>query len=91
MTKIKENKKKEIKSTGLTNIFQRRNRSSRRTDPYQRTTDGRQFRRTGRTIQFTTRVTPEYDELIRDIAYQENSLLVEILEKSLESYCREIN
>ncbi|CAG8808147.1 36918_t:CDS:1, partial [Racocetra persica] len=59
--------------------------------PYQRITDGRYFRRTGRTIQFTTRVTPDYDKIIREIAHHENCLLVEILEKSLESYCREIN
>src|SRR4051812_21737162 len=58
--------------------------------PYQRTTDGRYFRRTGRTIQFTTRVTPDYDSIIRQIAHQEGILLVEVLEKSLVAYCEQI-
>jgi hypothetical protein len=58
---------------------------------YKRTTDGRYFRRTGRTIQFTTRVTSSYDRIIREIAYQENCLLVEILERALVSYCEKIN
>ena len=58
---------------------------------YQGNIDGRYFRRTGRTEQFTTRVTPEYNSIIRQIAKQEKRLLVEILEKALVSYCEKID
>jgi hypothetical protein len=58
---------------------------------YQGTIDGRYLKRTGRTIQFTTRVTSEYNSIIRQIAQKENHLLVEILEKALVAYCKEIN
>jgi hypothetical protein len=48
--------------------------------------DGRTARRTHRTVQFATRVTPEWDERIRWIAEQEGALLVEILERALVCY-----
>jgi hypothetical protein len=48
--------------------------------------DGRSLRRSGRTIQFATRVSPEFDERIRTIAKRERMLLVEVLEKALEAY-----
>jgi hypothetical protein len=48
--------------------------------------DGRSLRRSGRTLQFATRVSPEFDERIRTIAKRERMLLVEVLEKALEAY-----
>jgi hypothetical protein len=48
--------------------------------------DGRSARRTGRTVQFATRVSPEFDERVRVIAEEENILLVEVLERALEAY-----
>lgn len=48
--------------------------------------DGRSLRRSGRTIQFATRVSPEFDERIRQIARREGMLLVEVLEKALDAY-----
>src|SRR3954447_1648565 len=48
--------------------------------------DGRSLRRSGRTIQFATRVSPEFDERIRTIAKRERMLLVEVLEKALDAY-----
>jgi hypothetical protein len=48
--------------------------------------DGRSARRTGRTVQFATRVSPQFDERVRVIAEEENILLVEVLERSLEAY-----
>lgn len=47
-------------------------------------TDNR--RRTNRTLQFSTRVTPEFDERIRAIARRDGLLLVEVLERALEAY-----
>ena len=44
--------------------------------------DGRSARKTNRTVQFATRVTPEWDAL----ALREGVLLVEILEKALDHY-----
>lgn len=43
-------------------------------------------RRTNRTLQFATRVTPEFDSRIRDLAEKEGLLLVEILERALDLY-----
>jgi len=48
--------------------------------------DGRSARRTGRTVQFATRVSPEFDERVRVIAEEEHILLVEVLERALEAY-----
>ena len=48
--------------------------------------DGRTMRRSGRTVQFATRVSPEFDERIRHIALQEGRLLVEVLERALDAY-----
>lgn len=51
-----------------------------------RVRDGRSARRTGRTIQFATRVTPEFDERFRTVAERDGLLHVELLEKSLAAY-----
>lgn len=48
--------------------------------------DGRTTRKTNRTVQFATRVTPEWDARIRAIAQEEGVLLVEVLEKALAAY-----
>lgn len=48
--------------------------------------DARTLRRSGRTMQFATRVSPEFDARIRRIAQREGLLLVEILEKALDAY-----
>ena len=48
--------------------------------------DGRSIRRTNRTVQFATRVTPEWDARIRALAQREGVLLVEILERALDCY-----
>ena len=48
--------------------------------------DGRSLRRTNRTIQFATRVTPEFDSRLRQIAARDGLLLVEVLERALEAY-----
>jgi hypothetical protein len=51
-----------------------------------RSRDGRSARRTGRTVQFATRVTPEFDERFRTVAERDGLLHVELLEKSLAAY-----
>lgn len=48
--------------------------------------DGRTMRRTGRTIQFATRVSPEFDDRLRQIAMRDGILLVEVLERALDAY-----
>jgi hypothetical protein len=48
--------------------------------------DGRTMRRSGRTVQFATRVSPGFDERIRQIAMRDGLLLVEVLECALEAY-----
>lgn len=48
--------------------------------------DGRSARRTGRTLQFATRVSPEFDARLRAISEREGLLLVEVLERALEAY-----
>lgn len=53
--------------------------------PYVRR-DGRSARKTHRIIAFATRVTPEFDAEIRDIADREGLKLVEVLEKALTAY-----
>jgi len=48
--------------------------------------DGRSMRRTNRTVQFATRVTPEFDRRVRDIAQREGLLIVEVLERALDAF-----
>jgi hypothetical protein len=48
--------------------------------------DGRSARRTGRTLQFATRVSPDFDQRLRDIAERDRLLLVEVLERALDAY-----
>lgn len=48
--------------------------------------DGRTARRTNRTVQFATRVTPDWDVRIRAIADREGIKLVEVLERALDYY-----
>lgn len=50
--------------------------------------DGRTLRRSGRTVQFATRVSPEFDERVRQIALRDGLLLVEVLERALATYER---
>jgi hypothetical protein len=50
--------------------------------------DKRTLRKTGRTEQFATRVSPEWLEKIKEIAEKENLKLVEVLERALECYER---
>ena len=40
----------------------------------------------GRTIQFATRVTPDFDLRIRLLAQSQGVLIVEVLEKVLDAY-----
>jgi hypothetical protein len=47
--------------------------------------DGRSLRRSNRVVQFATRVTPEFDRRIREIARDEHLLIVEVLERALEA------
>jgi hypothetical protein len=51
--------------------------------------DARSLRRTNRTLQFATRVSPEFDQRIRQIAAEEGKLLVEVMEQALAAYERE--
>lgn len=48
--------------------------------------DGRTMRRSGRTVQFATRVSPTFDERVRQIAIRDGMLLVEVLEHALDAY-----
>lgn len=48
--------------------------------------DGRSLRRSGRTLQFATRVTPEFDNELRVLAERDGLMLVEVLERALELY-----
>lgn len=50
--------------------------------------DGRSARRTGRTLQFATRVSPEFDARVRALAARDGLLLVEVLERALDAYER---
>ncbi len=56
-----------------------------RSEPTQRM-DGRSARRTHRTLQFATRVRPEWDADLRALAQRDGLLLVEVLERALELY-----
>lgn len=53
--------------------------------------DGRSMRRTGRTVTFATRVSQDFDDRIRDIAEDKGLMLVEVLERALEAYERELS
>lgn len=59
-------------------------------EPYVRR-DGRSARKTNRTLALATRVTPDFDREIRDIAEREGLLLVEVLERALEAYKEKIS
>jgi hypothetical protein len=48
--------------------------------------DGRSARRTNRTLQFATRVRPEWDAELRSLAQRDGLLLVEVLERALDLY-----
>ena len=48
--------------------------------------DGRSARRSGRTLQFATRVSPEFDNRLRSVAERDGKLLVEVLEEALDAY-----
>lgn len=48
--------------------------------------DGRSMRKSNRTVQFATRVTPEFDDRIRSIAERDGLLLVEVMERALDAY-----
>lgn len=48
--------------------------------------DGRSLRKTGRTVQFATKVSPEYDEKLRLIAQRDSLNICVLLEKSLDAY-----
>lgn len=48
--------------------------------------DGRSMRRTNRTVQFATRVTPEFDRQIRAIAQRDGLMIVEVLERALDAF-----
>jgi hypothetical protein len=48
--------------------------------------DGRSLRKTGRTLQLATRVSPEFDARLRDIAERQGMLIVEVLEQALDAY-----
>jgi hypothetical protein len=50
--------------------------------------DGRRLRRSGRTLQFATRVSAAFDARLRSIAERDGLLLVEVLERALDAYER---
>jgi hypothetical protein len=47
--------------------------------------DGRSLLRTGRTVNFSTRVTYEWSERLRDLAQRQGVMMVEILEAALDA------
>jgi hypothetical protein len=53
--------------------------------------DGRSARRTNRTLQFATRVTPEWDAELRALAQRDGLMLVEVLERALELYKKQLS
>ena len=48
--------------------------------------DGRSARRTGRTEQFATRVSADFDKRFRAVAKRDRLLLAQLLEKALDAY-----
>src|SRR6185295_11915330 len=57
--------------------------------PYTRTYRPRYITRTGRVVQFATRVTPEFDKKIRELAQTKKLQLAVMLEEMLEVYLAE--
>jgi hypothetical protein len=51
--------------------------------------DARTLRRSGRTVHFATKVTPEFDNRLRQIAADTGKMLTEILEEALAAWERE--
>ena len=51
-----------------------------------RRVDGRTLRKTGRNVQLSTKVSPEFDDKLRHIAQRDKLLIVEVLELALEAY-----
>ena len=58
------------------------------TGPTQRI-DARSLRRSGRTVHFATKVTPAFDNRVRQIAAETGKMLTEILEEALQAWERE--
>jgi hypothetical protein len=58
------------------------------TAPTQRI-DARSLRRSGRTVHFATKVTPTFDNRVRQIAAETGKMLTEILEEALQAWERE--
>ncbi len=52
--------------------------------------DGRRRRRSGRTLQFATRVSAAFDARLRRLAERDGLLLVEVLERALDAYERAV-
>jgi hypothetical protein len=52
----------------------------------ERQEDGRSARRTGRTLQFATRVSPDFNRRFRAVAKRDGLMFAELLEKALEAY-----
>jgi hypothetical protein len=48
--------------------------------------DARALRKTNRTLPFATRVSPEFDVRLRDVAERDGLKLVELLERALDAY-----
>ena len=53
--------------------------------------DGRSARRSHRTVQFATRVRPDWDAELRSLAQRDGLLLVEVLERALDLYKKEVD
>ncbi len=51
--------------------------------------DARSLRRSGRTVHFATKVTPAFDNRVRQIAVETGKMLTEILEEALQAWERE--
>lgn len=51
--------------------------------------DMRTARRTNRTLPFSTKVSPAFDDQVREIAFRDGLMLCELLEKALAAYERE--
>ncbi|MGE4043438.1 MAG: hypothetical protein AB7F35_01200 [Acetobacteraceae bacterium] len=52
--------------------------------------DARSLRRSGRTVHFATKVTPEFDNRVRQLAMDRGKMLTEILEEALLAYEKQI-
>jgi hypothetical protein len=58
--------------------------------PVRSRVDGRTLRKTGRTVHFATKVTPDFDNEVRRIAGEQGWLMCEVLEKALAALKREL-